>query len=162
MRVFLTGFMGVGKSTVGGALAERLEVPFVDLDAEIERRTGSTIAEIFAEGGEERFRSLEREALESCGERSRCVVATGGGTPVDARNRGWMAERGRIVWIDLPFEEICRRLAGSTNRPLFRDPALAASLFEERLPAYRDHDLRVAADGRSAAEIVQEILERLV
>lgn len=161
MKIFLTGFMGVGKTTVGRALADRLDLPFVDLDAAIERETGFTIAEMFTNEGEERFRALEREALLRCEVLTGYVVATGGGTPVDARNRAWMAEQGRIVWIDLPFEQVRLRLAGVTDRPLFRDPARAEALFEERLPAYREHALRIVARGRSAAEITAEIVERI-
>ena len=161
MKTFLTGFMGVGKTTVGRALAERLDSSFVDLDAAIERETGSTIVQIFADEGEKRFRELEREALLRCGDLPDCVVATGGGTPVDSRNRVWMAERGRIVWLDLPFEEIRRRLAGTRDRPLFRDSARVEELFRERLVAYRENDLRIDAPGRSAVEIAAEIIHRL-
>lgn len=161
MKIFLTGFMGVGKSTVGRALAERLGVSFIDLDAAIERETGSSIVEIFADEGEERFRALEREALLRCGDLPGCVVATGGGTPVRAGNREWMAKRGRIVWIDLPFEQIRQRLAGATDRPLFRESARAEVLFQERLPAYRENDLRIDAQARSAVEIAVEIMDRL-
>jgi shikimate kinase len=161
MKVFLIGFMGVGKTTVGRALAERLDVPFIDLDAAIEREAGATITEIFADAGEERLRALEREALLRCEDLPDCVVATGGGTPLDARNRAWMVEEGRVVWIDLPFEVIRRRLAGATDRPLFRDPSSAEALLEARLPAYRVNDLRINAQGRSAVEIAAEIHHRL-
>ncbi len=161
MKIFLTGFMGVGKTTVGRALAQRLGLPFIDLDAAIETAAGATIAEIFARHGEERFRALEREALRRCERPSGCVVATGGGTAADPGSRAWMAEQGTTVWLDLPFEQIRRRLEEATDRPLFRDPVEAERLFYERLPAYREHDLRVAVEDRSPVEIAAEILERL-
>ncbi|MGH9464003.1 MAG: shikimate kinase, partial [Thermoanaerobaculia bacterium] len=81
MRVFLTGFMGCGKSTVGPELARRLGVPFVDLDEEIAGRVGRSIAAIFEQDGETGFRRRERDALLATGESAAAVVATGGGCP---------------------------------------------------------------------------------
>jgi len=161
LKIFLTGFMGVGKTTVGRLLAERLDVPFVDLDAAIERESGLHVSEIFARHGEERFRALEREALLRCADLAGCVVATGGGTPIDPRNRAWMARQGRVVWINLPSAQIRRRLHGTWQRPLYRDPERAEILLQERLPAYREHDLEIAAEGRSVEEVVARILEEL-
>ncbi|MDH3403324.1 MAG: shikimate kinase [Acidobacteriota bacterium] len=160
-RVFLTGFMGAGKSTAGRALAARLGVPLVDLDAEVERAAGSTVAEIFERHGEARFRALESAALARCGELEACVVATGGGAPIDSRNRAWMAEHGQVIWLDLPFAALRGRLAGAADRPLGRDPRQAEKLFRERLPAYRECDLRIAADGRTVDEIADEIAAHL-
>ncbi len=163
MRIFLTGFMGCGKSTVGPELALRLGVPFVDLDGEIVRRTGRSIATIFEQEGEAGFRSREREALLATGELAATVVATGGGCPVSPLNRLWMREHGRIAWLHLPWVALARRLGAETaSRPLWRSPEEAAALYERRLHAYQDCDLEIAIraeeDGEAVAARIFELL----
>ncbi|HEX6865152.1 MAG TPA: shikimate kinase, partial [Thermoanaerobaculia bacterium] len=94
MRVYLTGFMGSGKTAAGRKLAERLGVPFVDLDSEVERRAGMTVREIFERHGEPAFRGLEQEALQATGELPDVVVATGGGTVTFEANARWIRANG--------------------------------------------------------------------
>lgn len=160
--VFLLGFMGCGKTTVGRRLAERLGWDFVDLDEELEKRQGRTIAQIFAVEGEPYFRQEERRLLEGVltrAEQTPLVVALGGGTFAQPANFELIRSNGAItVWLDCPLEELRRRCRGMTNRPLFRDPAGFQQLFEQRLPFYLQADFRVDADRSDPAEVVEEIL----
>jgi shikimate kinase len=145
VRIYLTGFMGAGKSAVGRRLAERLGVPFMDLDEEIERRAGLRVREIFEWHGETEFRRLEQETLRATGEMDDVVVATGGGTVTFDANARWIRENGLSVWLNPSFATIIGRIGGlgKKDRPLFRDEAQALALYRERLPAYRQADLTV-------------------
>ena len=145
MRIYLTGFMGSGKSTIGRRLAERLGCPFVDLDQEIEARSGLSVREIFGWHGESEFRRLEAETLRATGELEDVVVATGGGTVAFDANARWIRENGLSVWLNPAFATIVGRIGGlgKKDRPLFRDEAQALTLYRERLPAYRQADLTV-------------------
>lgn len=155
MRIYLTGFMGCGKSTVGPELARRLGVPFLDLDEEIERQAGCAVAEIFAAEQEAGFRRRERQALRATTELSAAVVATGGGCPVDPRNRQWMRQHGRTIWLHLPWPALASRLAAAPGpRPLWSSPAEAEALYQRRLPAYQDCDLEIALRSEDRPEEV--------
>ncbi len=145
MRVYLTGFMGCGKTTVGRLLASRLGMPFVDLDEEIERRAGKSVREIFAEQGEAAFRQLEAELLRETFGLPEVVVSTGGGTMVSEVNARWIGSNGLAVWLNPSFATIVTRIGalGKSDRPLFRDEVQALSLYQQRLPAYRRADVTV-------------------
>lgn len=144
MRVYLVGFMGVGKSTVGETLARRLGVGFVDLDREVERSAGASIPEIFDRGGEAEFRRLESAALAATHQLADGVIALGGGALTAPENRRVTAG-GTTVWLDLPLADILERLgpAAGAHRPLLRDRRRAARLYAERRAGYRDADLRI-------------------
>jgi shikimate kinase len=164
-RLYLVGFMGCGKSTVGRLLAQRLGWRFFDLDEELERRQGRTIAQIFAEQGEPYFRDVERRLLDETltGSEEPTVVALGGGTFAQADNFDRLrADGGVSVWLDCPLEELRRRCRGLLNRPLFRDAASFRQLFEQRLPYYQKADFRVDADRHDPAAVVEEILRCVV
>lgn len=156
MRVFLTGFMGSGKTTVGRLLSDRLELPFIDLDSEIELRAGMSVKEIFERGGEALFRRLEQETLATAVARPEAVIATGGGTVTVERNLRLLDEGGVSVWIDPPFSIISQRIGalGKEDRPLFQTEAQALELYRQRLPAYRRADFRLEVDPGEAPEEV--------
>src|SRR5690242_3761047 len=108
--IFLVGFMGAGKTTVGRALARELQYEFFDLDELIAERAGKSVQTIFAELGEPEFRRLEREAIKGCCGMVRTVIALGGGAFVSDLNRTLLREIGRTVWLDCPLEVCLERL----------------------------------------------------
>ncbi len=121
MIIFLIGMMGSGKTTLGRQLAEKLGYTFVDLDLYLEQREGRTIAQLFEQEGQDRFRELEREALESVvQDYDLAVVATGGGAPCFFDNMGFMNRHGKTFFLDVPVEELRKRLSGAelAVRPL--------------------------------------------
>lgn len=160
MRIYLTGFMGCGKTTVGRLLAARLGAPFVDLDVEIERRAGMTVRQIFERLGEPAFRGMESEALRGTLNLPDVVVATGGGTMTFEGNVRLIGSSGLSVWLNPPFATIAARIGGvgKTDRPLFKDEVQALALYRERLPAYRRADLTVdVAPDEGPEEIAARI-----
>jgi shikimate kinase len=163
--VYLVGFMGSGKSATAEALATLLGVPAVDLDAEIERELGRTIAEVFAHEGEAAFRAAERRLLAALVARGESrVVALGGGAFAAEENRDLLAEAGEIsVFLDLPFAVLRDRLAAADrSRPLY-DPATAAVLFATRRPAYLQASAVIRLDGSEApAEVARRIHEEVM
>jgi len=164
MLVYLTGFMGAGKSSVGRLLSERLNLPFVDLDAQIESQAGCSIREIFSSRGETAFRQLESEALRASTRLGDAVVATGGGVVTRSQNIDTMREAGEVVWLNPGYETLMARLSSSdlSERPRFETATQARQLFEQRLDAYRQCDLRVDIDeDESAVEVAERIVRRL-
>lgn len=157
--IWLTGFMGSGKSTAGKLLAKRLGWQFVDLDAEIERAADKPVRLIFEEQGEDAFRELEHAQLLSRVDRSRCggacVVALGGGAFVADRNRDAIAECGIALWLDPPYPILWARVSGNDKRPLAKDPEAFERLYNSRRSSYEQADYRIAADTSEAA--VEEI-----
>lgn len=151
-RIFLVGFMGSGKTAIGRRVAERLGVPLVDLDEEIERTWGLTVRAIFEKSGEATFREREAAFLEGTRSLSNAVVSTGGGSWVSESNRRTITGLGTAVYLDVPFETICTRLAGKTDRPLFMSISQAASLYGEREAFYRMASVHVSLTGRESIE----------
>ena len=164
MRVYLTGFMGSGKTAAGRKLAQRRGVTFVDLDSEIELREGMTVREIFERFGEPAFRSLEQEALRRTGELPDVVVATGGGTATFEANARWMRANGVSVWLNPAFATIVSRIGalGKGDRPLFRNEAQALALYRERLPAYRRADLTIEVGPEEQPEEIAARIDLLL
>jgi len=171
MILSLTGFMGSGKSTVGKALAARLDCPFTDLDAVVEQRTGKRIPQIFSEEGESRFRSLEADALEDviCSyEGGMLVLSLGGGTLKEERSAFLVRHATVCVYLKASPETLAARLAGTeSRRPLLRSADLSLAetvsrLLEEREPVYASaatHTVRT--DGLTVGEVVTRILDLL-
>jgi len=151
-RIYLVGFMGSGKTAIGRRMAERLDIPFVDLDTEIERTSGRTIRALFDEFGEPAFRERESVFLEGTGGIPDAVISTGGGSFVSDRNRRTIAALGTPVHLDVPFDAIRARLAGKTDRPLFTTLAQAAALYAERERFYRMAPVRIALAGSESIE----------
>jgi shikimate kinase len=162
-RVFLIGFMGAGKSSVGRALASRLGWRFCDLDQVIEKREGRTVAQIFAERAEAGFRAAEAKALEELLQDPSCkadlVVALGGGTFTQAQNRRALEQaEGVTVLLEAPMEELRRRCtADGTVRPLAIDQDRFERLYEERLPAYQMAGHKVNTMGKTVEDVTEEI-----
>jgi shikimate kinase len=160
-RIYLVGFMGAGKSTVGRELSLKLHCPFVDLDAEIEKTEGISVREIFARSGEARFRQIEREHLKRISEASPAIIALGGGAYIDPENRKVADESGVAVWLDASFSAIRDRIRPDGTRPLLADLERARRLYAERLPSYKLARIHVLTDNRLPDAIAQEIIERV-
>jgi len=161
--VYLVGFMGCGKSTVGQRLTRRLAWKFIDLDEQIEQAEGRTIAEIFAQGGEPPFRQIEHAALrrivEEVSRSGGYGVALGGGTFAQPQNLELLQRaRALSIWLECPVEELLLRCALMTNRPLFRDEASFRLLYEQRVPFYRQAAFTVETGGAEPDEVVNRIL----
>lgn len=161
-RIVLVGFMGAGKTTVGGLLAERLGWSFVDLDACIEVHAGRTVAQIFAERGEAAFREEECRAAGELSTRWECVLATGGGAWAQPRVRALLAHGGAVasVWLDAALDTLLARLPQDGSRPLASSRERMRALLASREPSYRLADLRVDA-GPPPAAVAQEIVKAL-
>lgn len=129
MRIALVGFMGCGKTSIGGILASRLALPFVDLDGEIEASSGTTIAEIFSRQGESGFRAIEERCLAAlAGRQGPFVLACGGGVVLSPANRAVLRKDFAAIWIDVPFSELKKRLAGEREQR----PLLESDDYEDR------------------------------
>lgn len=160
-KIYLVGFMGAGKSTVARALAKRLDWRIEDIDAQIEQRERSDIASIFRTRGEPYFRQLERQSLLDVRLLRGTVVATGGGTFVDARNRDLMLQDGVVVWLDVPFRTILDRVPLDGRRPLAADRATLELLFQQRRASYALAHVRIDATRGSADTIAEQIRDAL-
>jgi shikimate kinase len=166
--IFLVGFMGTGKTSVGRVLADHLGWEFIDLDERIEAREGLSVPEIFREHGEPGFREREHSALrallEERSEVEPVVVAVGGGAFVQLQNVRLLSVPGRSsVFLDTPVEELWERCSapGEPERPLRTDPAEFRALHEKRREHYMLAPVRVETAGKSVRQIAQEVIENL-
>jgi shikimate kinase / 3-dehydroquinate synthase len=156
--VFLIGFMGSGKTTVGRVLAADLGYDFVDLDAAVEDAAGMTVAEIFAAEGEPGFRARERQALDAVLARQNVVVATGGGTPCFGDALARMRRAGAVVALTAQFEQLQARVGDAATRPLWADAEVRVRhVLAERMPVYRQAHFGVATDDLPIGAVVARI-----
>lgn len=161
-HIVLTGFMGAGKTAVGRRLAKRLGRPFLDTDQLIEEQSGRTISEIFAEDGEAGFRRIERETVAALAPDAPSVIATGGGTFVDAANQARLRELGVVICLLINIDTVVERTTRNSKRPLASGGrADLERLFAERLPAYRQADVLVETDNLSIEQSVTRVLSIL-
>jgi shikimate kinase len=156
-KLYLVGFMGAGKTSAAAALGQRLGWRAADIDQCIEAREHRTVATIFQQDGEAYFRRVEREALAALVPERQLIVATGGGTFVDAENRGLMLADGQVAWLDVPLTGILERIPQDGSRPLAADRTQLEQLYLRREIAYRDAHVRIDASGP-----VPEVVERLL
>lgn len=168
-RVFLTGFMGSGKSSIAPRAARLLDWTCVDLDAEIEIAESMSIPAIFDVLGEEAFRRAEREALLATASREHVVVSLGGGTVMPAENLSWCQAHGILVALDTPVDVLCERLSRREGtRPLLlgpdgsilRDRALrqrVESLLEQRRPVYSQAHVTIKTGSREPNDVAQDL-----
>jgi len=159
-NVALIGFMGCGKSTVGQALARRLDFEFVDTDRLIEAQAGWSIPEIFAREGEAAFRARERGVVESLAARERLVIATGGGVGAQPDLLESLKRHALVVWLWASPETLWERCRQQTHRPLLQVPdplARIRELLAAREPVYRRADLLINIEGRAQWQLVGQI-----
>jgi shikimate kinase len=157
-RIFLVGFMGAGKTTVGRLLADRLGWSFVDLDTAVEERAGQSVREIFRSRGETAFRELEAECLRAASAPARRVVSLGGGTYADPGNRQHLESLGLSIYLEAPLEVLLERIGDDESRPLARDRESLGRLFAERVASYRMAGMSVATGDRDPRQVVDALL----
>lgn len=160
--IYVVGFMGAGKSTVGRRLAHRLGWSFFDIDDEIEAAEKISIAELFSTRGEPEFRRIESQILLQHVrwiERGRAaVLALGGGAYTLAKNRDLLSSNGISIWLDCPFETVERRVGQASHRPLARDPQAFAALYQSRREWYALADIHVPVESDDPEVAVAAIL----
>lgn len=157
--------MGVGKTTIGRHLASLTDKGFVDVDQELERRTGASISLIFDIEGEEGFRKRETAMLDELTQGSNIVLASGGGAVLKEQNRKFLRGRGFVVYLHADIETLVERTSRDKSRPLLQNvdrEEKIISLMTEREPLYRSEaDLVVLTDQRPAVSVAKSILKKI-
>jgi shikimate kinase len=162
--IVLIGLMGAGKTAVGRRLANRLELPFIDADTEIELAAGATVSEIFAEHGEAYFRQGERKVIKRLLEAGPQVLATGGGAYMNPETRVAIKARGLSVWLKADLKVLLKRVGRRDSRPLLArgDPEkVMKRLIEERYPVYEEADVTVESRDVPHDVIVGAVIDAL-
>ncbi len=170
--IFLTGFSGSGKSTIGPLLANSLGYEFVDLDQTIEQNTGKTITLIFAEDGEQCFRNLEEETLKTLAAKSNLVISLGGGVLENERSYALIHESGTLVYLKSSIKTLSRRLYNKTDRPLLKGEKGRKLSYEEieekistilskREPRYESANITVETDVKRIGSTVEELTRKI-
>lgn len=163
MKIYLVGFMGSGKTTVGRELAGRIDAPFFDLDELIEAAEQTSIKEIFAARGEPYFRKRERDILRTTRHLDAAVVATGGGTFTFDENIQFIQSEGLSVYLSAPYGLLRARVGTkAADRPLFTDDVSAHELYANRIRYYRMSDVTIdVREEETPVEIVERLLLEL-
>ncbi|PFJ12606.1 shikimate kinase [Bacillus cereus] len=160
--IYITGYMGAGKTTIGKALSEELHMDVVDTDQKIEETQEKAIRHIFAEEGEMVFRDYESEMLRSLPIYN-VIITTGGGIIERAENRKWMKENGTVVYLYCDPYVIAERLHEDTTRPLFQkeDIDTFVTKFESRRAYYEEADIHIDTTNKSVEQIMNELKEKI-
>ncbi len=159
--VVLVGLMGAGKSSIGRRLAQRLGLPFLDADTEIEKAAGMTIPEIFEKHGEPYFRSGEVRVVARLLDGGPQVLATGGGAYMNEETRARIRAQGVSVWLKADLDVLLKRVRRRADRPLLKadDPAeVLRRLMDQRHPFYAEADLTVVSREASHEDIVDDVI----
>lgn len=162
-NLFLVGPMGVGKTTIGGLLAKKLNKSFIDLDEELERRAGAGIPWIFDVEGEEGFRRREADLLSEYAQKRDYVISTGGGIVLSGKNRQVLHAAGFVVFLDAGIEQLYNRTMKDKRRPLLQVPdrkSVIIQLKQERDPLYREVAHLVFDVGNRSSRAATEALYR--
>lgn len=164
MRIFLIGYMGSGKSTLGRRVASKLGLTFIDMDHYIEHNQGCSIAEIFERKGEDGFRRIEQSLLSDLLEMEDVVVATGGGAPCFFDNMEWINNSALSIFIDPDCDALVSRLVGAKQkRPLIKDMSdselreFVAESLKKREPFYSQAKIRISGRSISPADVINVI-----
>jgi shikimate kinase len=161
VNLYLVGFMGTGKTTIGRSVAHRLGFGLLDSDHEIERKQGKTIPQIFASDGEAAFRAMEHDFIHGGHPATRTIVACGGGLVVQPGMAETLRQKGVVICLHASLETILRRTQGNKNRPLLDvdDPMeRIRTLYAVREPIYNKAGTVILTDGRPMLDIVQHVL----
>lgn len=160
--IFLTGFMGAGKTTIGKLLGEYLQVPVIDTDEQIEKKMGQSIPKIFAEKGEAFFRKIESQCLQQMPTKD-VIITTGGGIVIKDENRQWMKENGIVIFLDCDLDVLYERIQQDSNRPLANKKTKAEiiHLFQQRERFYKEADFQIVTTYLTPNEVVWKIVDCL-
>ncbi len=168
IRIFLTGYMGAGKTALGRAYSEAMNLQFIDLDWYIEQRYHKTVSDLFGEYGEKGFREIEQKMLHEVGEFEDVVVATGGGTPCFFDNMDYMRKAGTTVFLDVCPQVLFRRLRiAKAKRPLLAEKTdddlkqTIVSALEKRLPYYLKAEYVFNAECLENREQIEEAVKKM-
>jgi shikimate kinase len=157
-KLYLVGFMGAGKTTIGRALSRRIGWRFEDIDERIESRARRSVASIFAQHGEPHFRQLERQVLGELLPQRQLIIATGGGTFAEPDNRALMLADGAVAWLDIPLAKVLERVPVDGRRPLAADRVAMEQLYARRRLAYAEAHVHLDA-SHPPAETVERLLD---
>lgn len=172
-RIFLVGYMGAGKTTIGKVLSKLMGLTFIDLDYYIEGRFRKTVAQLFAERGEDGFRSIERNMLHEVAEFEDVLISTGGGTPCFFDNMEFMNQQGTTIYLQVSVDELASRLEVCKHtRPVLKNrtgeelKAFVAESLSGRLPFYQKasivfdaNELMTEADAYALSEQLKKLIE---
>ncbi|UYX51049.1 shikimate kinase [Bacillus thuringiensis] len=160
--IYITGYMGAGKTTIGKALSKELQMDVVDTDQKIEEQKEKAIRHIFAEEGEMIFREYESEMLRSLPVQN-VIITTGGGIIEREGNRKWMKENGTVVYLYCDPHVIAERLREDTTRPLFQKKDIDAFVtkFESRRAYYEEADIHIDTTNKSVEKIMNELKQKI-
>jgi shikimate kinase len=162
--IVLIGLMGAGKTAVGRRLANRLDLPFIDADSEIEQAAGQSITEIFAEHGEDYFREGERKVIARLLENGPQVLATGGGAYMNAETREAIRTHGVSIWLKAELRVLLKRVQRRDHRPLLASgnpETIMKQLMAERNPVYAEADIAVESRDVPHDVIVGAVIDAL-
>ncbi|UCZ54577.1 shikimate kinase [Bacillus shivajii] len=160
-NIYLIGFMGAGKTTIGKHLAKDLQMPFVDLDEWIEAKNNKRITDIFHEDGESTFRKLESASLHAL-DNLGGVIATGGGVVENDANIEFMKNNGTLIYLKSPFNELLERISGDETRPLTKGGQhKLLKRYEKREPMYEKADLHVYTFESTPTDVCRKIMKML-
>lgn len=164
MRIILIGFMGVGKTVVGKSLAKNLNIKFIDMDNEIEKRENKIISDIFKESGEEYFRELENDLLKELVKEDNIIISTGGGIIIKQENIDILKQERKVIFLDANVKTIQKNVSKEIDkRPLLKQSENIAetidNLLKKRINKYNDtYNIKIDINDKNINEVVSEIL----
>ena len=161
-NLILTGMMGVGKTTIGKALSERLKIKFIDVDKVIENQESSSINKIFEKKGEIYFRKIEKIITLKQLENTNCVIALGGGAFINKDIREKVLKSGITIWLDLEIKELFKRSLSSKKRPLLNNVNLEKKLndiYHQRKDVYNLSNYKINCNAQTKSAVVEKIIK---